>query len=342
MARAIVILLFAWLVAGCASGRWHPGDRQSLISEISSDDSRRSSWAILDSPREETAVTGASEQDPRAGRCESEPMQPGADRSQDKQDVEAKEPPWKRADQETEVAIIEDQMRRIEKHREHTRPRVWGANGYIQFGFPGDRTALEGFPIEDPKWDDLIKNGWGAGLELSWEPMPIIQPFIGVQYSRNTDTSFLITDQTQYLNIETSPLQMLPFYGGLRLNFPLNESLSDWFSPSAAGLSSGVIPYLRVAGGGTYNFGNEIEITDLATPPATKLDFIRRGFTGYVEGTVGIEYRTEKGYALRLSVGVQAYPGIRLDSEFEDAYPGVDLKRLELAILPRISATYYF
>jgi hypothetical protein len=342
MARAIVILLFAWLVAGCASGRWHPGDRQSLISEISSDDSLRSPWAVPDSPRDAPAATGASEPDARAFRPESDPMQPGADRSQDKQDEEAKEPPWKRADQETEVAIIEDQMRQIERHREHTRSRVWGVNGYGQFGIPGDRTALEGFPIEDPKWDDLIKNGWGAGLELSWEPMPIIQPFIGVQYSRNSDTSFVITDQTQYFNIDTSALQMLPFYGGLRLNFPLNESISDWFSPSAAGLSSGVIPYLRVAGGGTYSFGNEIEVTDLSSSTTTKLDFINRGFTGYVEATVGIEYRTEEGYAIRLSVGVQAYPGIRLDNEFEDAYPGVDLKRLELAILPRISATYYF
>jgi len=342
MARAIVILLLAWPVAGCASGGWHPDDRQSLISEISSDDSRRSSWAMLDSPREEATATGASAQDPPAGRSRSNSTQSGQDRGQDKQGEEPKPSAWKRAEEETELAIIRDQMRQIDEHREHTRARVWGVNGYGQIGIPSNRTALEGFPIEDPRWDDLVKNGWGAGLDLSWEPMPLIQPFIGLQYSRNTDTSFLITDQTQYLNIETSALQMLPFYGGLRLNFPLNESISDWFSSSAAGLASGVIPYLRVAGGGAYNFGNEIEITDLSSPTTTKLDFINRGFTGYVEGEVGIEYRTKEGYAFRLSVGVQAYPGIRLDREFEDAYPNVDLKRLEMAILPRISATYYF
>jgi len=338
MARAIVILALACLGTGCASGGFPAEERQALISEISNDEPGGPTSTTPIAPQEETAAAKANARDPSAGQS----GKPGAGGPGGVDAQERKEPAWERADQETEQAIIEDHLRRTEKHRWHQRARRWGANAYVQIGYPANRSALDGYPIEDPNWDDLLKNGWGAGLDLSWQPVPAFEPFIGVQYSRNTGTSTLITDQTQFFNLESSELQALPFYGGVRFNFPLNESLSDWFSTSAGGMTTGVVPYIRVAGGGAWIFGNEIEITDLSAPPATKLDFIGRGFTGYVEGAVGIEYRTEKGYAFRLSVAVQAYPGIRLDREFEAAYPGVDLQRLEVAILPRISATYYF
>ena len=265
--------------------------------------------------------------------------------------VKQVEPKWERWPKDVEIAIIKDHLNkrdRLNKTQYQLQmvptPKIYGVSGHIQLIHPSKRDALEGFGSEDPTWNQLAEDGVGGGVEFSLEAMPAIQFLAGVKYNTYKDATEVIRapGPTTIRQVSES-LQILPFYAGLRINFPLYMETDRWFDPDSAGLATDVIPYLRLAAGAAYCLGNELAIVDVTNNVRTRMDFIRRGFAGYTEIAAGVEFRNQEGYSLRISVGVETYYGLDLDKKFQANFPGVQKsRRFDQFVLPRISASIYF
>jgi hypothetical protein len=328
MKRSIAIVGLFALLAGCA---WHGGREvnRGLVLETATEAGYGPTAASFPVPPQE-------EKKPQEGPAKQEPGKTTV------APVEETEIPWERMNEEAELAIIKDELKRPSAWRVPRRARPYGVTAFGQVEFAANRDALVTPGFQEPTWNELLKQGWGAGLEVSYQPLPALQPYLGAKYESYSGG----TKTYRYVGVtiaqETSRVQLLPVYAGLQLNFPLHLATDRWFDPAAAGRATGVIPFLQIGGGVAYSFGNEIEIRDLTNSITRRLDFIRPGYTAYLEGAVGVEYRTPEGFALRLSVGIESYPNLKLEREYEQAVPGADIERLGQAILPRISASFYF
>ncbi|MBN2489275.1 MAG: hypothetical protein JXQ29_00295 [Planctomycetes bacterium] len=332
MKRSIAILGLVGLLAGCA---WHGREAagRALVLETATDAQLRIDGTAA------SPLSGVPQEDPRREHRTARPA-PGIPQEADSPEEPSSR--WQRMDEATELAILRADMERAASWRARRQSRPWGVTAFGQLPFGPERDALATPVFEDPTWNEVLKKGWGVGLELSYQPVPVLQPYAGVKLNSHGGG----TTTYRYIGVtieqETSRWQVMPFYAGLQLNFPLALSLERWFDPAAAGRTTGVIPFLQIGGGGAYSFGSEIEVRDLTNSITTRVDFLRRGFTGYLEGAVGVEYRTAEGFALRLSVGVESYRDLEIDREYRQFASGARAERLNLSVLPRISASVYF
>jgi len=341
MHRSFALLLFSLFAAGCTSGGTHPG-QLALVAEIMSPEDSLSLSGM--------SLSGVQELDPAPQEEDSTPEKKAP---QEKKPAKMKfeEVPqevvkWERMSQDAEIAIIKDYIKRTE-HTRDTRivSRRLGATGYMQLFYPTERKALDGLGEDNPDWKDLLDGGIGGGLEISCELIPAFQAFAGIKYDTYEDASVTLSSGgVPTVKYTSESLRFIPVYGGIRLNFPHCLGFKSGYDPKRAGFTSGIIPFIRVGGGAAYCFGNEQEV-DLIPPQGapSRTDFIRRGFCGYLEAGIGIEYRQENGFAVQASLGVERFSGLDLDRKYEKAFPGVSIRRnLDHGLLPRISVSIYF
>ena len=339
MVRSVLILALGAMLTGCAAGHLRT-TQPALIDEITGE---IQTLSYADPPQEKPPQDRPATPKPATTPRETPKKTTPPQEKKTPFDVEEqKEPAWERMPRAVEEAIIREHFRKTQPFRDHSRARRWGVTGHAELVFATDEEAVSGFQSSELKWNELVEKGWGAGLELSYELVPVFQPLLGVKYDGYKGGTKRFEDQGVQIELDASEFETVPFFAGFRVNFPLNMATGKWFDPAAAGQTHGLIPYFQVGAGGAWNFGSEINVKDLTNLITNKLDFVRRGLSGYVEGSIGVEYRDKKGHAFRISVGIEAYPGLKLDRKFEKAIPGSDLERLDQAFLPRISFSYYF
>lgn len=259
------------------------------------------------------------------------------DRPQDHEDAN-----WRRRSEESEIAIIQDQLRRHPSWKEQFRARRTAVTLFGQLAFVDDTSALDSGG-DDPDWNDLVDPGYGIGLEMSYDLLPAVQPLIGVKANLfREDRHHIGGGNDPLIERNSDELRTVPMYVGMRLNFPLALDPSEWFDPDQAGRVAGTIPFLRAAGGAAWICGQEIHLHDKTNNLTTRTDFLRRGWSGYFEAAVGIEYRVREGFAFELSVGFEHYLDMKLDSQFEKLVPGADSESMTVFFLPRLGASLYF
>jgi len=333
-------MISTMIAAGCTM-TGAPDNRPDMLGEIMDPD--EGLWQSGN----DVAVRGAAVRPPPEAPSPQNKKAPG--RSIEK--VKQEEPKWERWPEEVEIAIIRDHLDKQSRLNKTTyeppkvlTPKIFGVSGHLQLVFPGKRNALEGFGSDNPTWDQLAEDGVGGGVEFSLEAMPAVQFLVGVKFNSYKGATEVIraTGGTTIRQISES-LRFVPFYACLRVNFPLNMETDRWFDTDSAGLATGVIPYLRMAAGGAYCLGNELVVDDVTNNVTTRMDFIKRGFAGYTEFAVGVEFRNEDGYSLRIGVGLETYYGLDLEKNFLAVFPGVQKsRRFDQFALPRISASIYF
>jgi len=325
-----IFLLVGCVLTGCAA----PDpllDRDAFCTELAS-------VAVLD------RLDGPQESPPpRSGSTRSEAMggrSPGAatdpDRPQDHEDAT-----WRRSSEEAEIAIIRDQLKRSPSWKEQFRVRRTAVTLFGQLSFVDDTSAIDGGP-DDPDWNDLVDPGYGIGLEMSYELVPAVQPLVGVKANLfQADSHHIGGGNEPLIQRKSDELRTVPMYAGLRLNFPLDLDTDKWFDPEEAGRVKGVIPFLRAAGGVAWICGQEITLIDHTNNISTRTDFLRRGWTGYFEAAVGIEYRVNQ-FAFEITAGLEYYLDMKLDSQFKDLFPAADSESMTVFFLPRVGASFYF
>lgn len=251
---------------------------------------------------------------------------------------------WTRREEAAEIAIIQDQLRRNPNWTERPPARRTAATLFGQFSFVDGSSALDSNSKDDPDWNDLLDSGYAIGLEMSYDLVPAVQPLVGVKVNRlqGDGHHFGGKNGDPLIRRETEELQTVPIYAGLRLNFPLDADPGDWFDPEMAGRVVGVIPFLRAVGGVAWVCGQELTLVDKTNNITTRTDFLRRGWTGYFEAAVGIEYRVREGFAFELTVGFEHYLDMKLDRTFENLAPAADSESMTIFFLPRLGASFYF
>ncbi len=311
-------------LAGCATSRSTPV-RAALLAEATADD-----VAILETPDDDERASQPAGSLPQEKRAST--------------DTRTDDVRWDRRPEEQELAVMRKQMTAANQpHWEDYQRRRTSVTAFMSLNTTADSDATSGLP-SNFEWKGIVEEGVGAGLEIGHDVVPAFEIFAGAKYDNWRGDEKIVATSPSIVTTKTTGLDAFPFYVGGRLNFPLAIPFSDWFSTSQAGLSYGVIPFVKGQVGGVFVDGMEVSIRDqLAGGPPFEYDLIDRGFHTYAGVEVGIEYRTRSGFALKLSVGAERYFGLDLASEAENILrPGAEMNDLRQALLPRLSATVYF